>query len=99
MEISWHPHERLVIVSLWSGTLCRATFRLPVEDATQVIQVLVDALGEAASGRTSSVEASERRPVFDTPQRPQHTRAEITILADYPRRENLWVSDPEVPVT
>jgi hypothetical protein len=97
MEISWHPHERLVIVSLWSGTLCRATFRLPVEDATQVIQVLVDALGEAASGRTGDVEASEQGPVFTAPR--QAERAEITILADHPRFRDLWVTDPEVPGT
>jgi hypothetical protein len=29
MEVSWHPAEHLVIVSLWNGTMCRATFRMP----------------------------------------------------------------------
>ena len=97
MEISWHPPERLVIVSLWSGTLCRATFRLPVEDATQVIQVLVDTLGEAASRPISSAEASGRGPVFTAPRHAE--RAEITILADHPRFRDLWVTDPEVSGT
>ena len=48
MELSWHAGERLVIVSLWNGDVCRATFRLPVERAPEVIHVLAGALGDAA---------------------------------------------------
>jgi hypothetical protein len=43
MEVSWHSSEGLVIVSLWHGSICRATFRLPVDQAPGLIQVLADA--------------------------------------------------------
>ncbi len=47
MEVSWHADEGLVIVSLWHGSICRATFRLPVDQAPALIQTLADALGNA----------------------------------------------------
>jgi hypothetical protein len=51
MEVSWHADEGIVIVSLWHGSICRATFRLPVDQAPAVVQTLADALGDAvASG-------------------------------------------------
>jgi|GEM_PF-5617858 len=40
MEVSWHPGQQLVIVSLWSGPICRATFQMPVGQ----VPVLVEAL-------------------------------------------------------
>ena len=40
MEVSWHPEERIVIVSVWSATTCRASFRLPIADAAGVIEML-----------------------------------------------------------
>jgi len=46
MELSWHPEERIVILSLWNGTVCRASFRLPVGEVPGVIEML------AASQRT-----------------------------------------------
>jgi hypothetical protein len=48
MEVSWHPDERIVIISLWSATVCRATFRLPIEEAPTAIDMLATSLGEAA---------------------------------------------------
>ncbi len=51
MEVSWHADEGIVIVSLWHGSICRATFRLPVDQAPAVVQTLTDASGDAvASG-------------------------------------------------
>jgi hypothetical protein len=54
MEVSWHSDERLVIVSLWHGSLCRATFRMSVEQAPDLIETLARALGDAAHAVTSS---------------------------------------------
>jgi len=48
MEVSWHCHEGLVIVSLWHGSICRATFRMPVEQAPALVETLTEALGAAA---------------------------------------------------
>jgi hypothetical protein len=49
MEVSWHKDERFLIVSLWQGSICRATFRMPVEQAPSAIKVFADALGDAAT--------------------------------------------------
>jgi hypothetical protein len=51
MEVSWHADEGLVIVSLWHGSMCRATFRLPVDQTPALIQTLADALGNAIPTR------------------------------------------------
>src|SRR5271169_5389817 len=68
MEVSWHSDEGIVIVSLWHGSICRATFRLPVEQAPGLIQTLADALGDAVQaepaagrgGRQTSLLAMDR---------------------------------------
>jgi hypothetical protein len=49
MQASWHPREGVVILSLWHGPICAASFRLPIEDAPRLIQELVEALGSAAT--------------------------------------------------
>ncbi len=71
MEVSWHSDEGLVIVSLWHGSICRATFRLPVEQAPALIQTLADTLGDAVraapstgpTGRQTSLRAMGRERV------------------------------------
>lgn len=50
MELTWHRHERLVILSLWQGGTCRATFQLTLADAPSVIASLSSALGDAVAG-------------------------------------------------
>jgi len=60
MEVSAHSDEGLVIVSLWHGSMCRATFRLPVDEAPGLIQTLADALGDAA--RPSPPPGRKSRP-------------------------------------
>ena len=49
MEMSWHPHERIVIVSIWSTTRCRASFRLPIDEAPAIIEMLATSFGDAAA--------------------------------------------------
>ena len=46
MEVTWHPDEALLIVSLWHGAFCRATFQLPVESAPQLIEMLTASLDD-----------------------------------------------------
>ena len=62
MEISWHPEEGLVIVSLWHGSICRATFRLPVEQAPALIQTLADAQGDAVPATPSAARSGQQHP-------------------------------------
>jgi hypothetical protein len=47
MELSWHRERRLLVVSLWHGSGCRATFQMPVEDVPELLGVLSVVLGEA----------------------------------------------------
>jgi hypothetical protein len=48
MQVSWHPEQDLVVLSLWSGAVCTATFRLPIKDGPRLIELL-------ASGMVASV--------------------------------------------
>lgn len=60
MEVTWHPDEALVIVSLWHGSMCRATFRMPVEDAAVLVESLAQTLGDAGRPTDSSGYAGDR---------------------------------------
>lgn len=97
MELSWHRRERLVVVSLWQGASCRATFRMPIADAPAAIGMLSAALGEAASGRAPDAATPLGRPKPGRPpRRPtgilerigralrlRRTRAEVVELSAY----------------
>jgi len=60
MDVSWHADEHLVIISLWHGSICRATFRMPVEDAPALLQALGNALGDALQMKTTHRHAGPR---------------------------------------
>jgi hypothetical protein len=40
MRVSYHPDRRAVVVSLWRGTVCRGSFRLPVDDVDRLLALL-----------------------------------------------------------
>ncbi|HEV7887154.1 MAG TPA: hypothetical protein VGO92_06310 [Acidimicrobiales bacterium] len=44
MGVSPHPEAGVVVVSLWQGETCTATFRLPIHDAPRLIGTLANAL-------------------------------------------------------
>jgi len=46
MRTSWHQDAGVVVMSLWAGDHCTATFRLPIEDAPALMHLLVDAIAE-----------------------------------------------------
>jgi hypothetical protein len=90
MEVSWHADEGIVIVSLWHGSMCRATFRLPVEQAPGLIQTLAEALGDSvyATPSSGSTGGSARpRSLLDMGrQRLRKHVAEIVTLERRPTR-------------
>jgi hypothetical protein len=51
LRVSWHrlgPVENdLVVLSLWRGGTCTATFRLPVEDVPDLVSALQEGLSAA----------------------------------------------------
>ena len=40
LRVSWHPEAGLVVLSLWRGGVCTGTFRLPVEEVPDLVDVL-----------------------------------------------------------
>jgi hypothetical protein len=85
MEVSWHPDETLVIVSLWHGSVCRATFRMPVEQAPALVHTLTDALGDAVQSDPPSHPAGKESSLFRQGRdRLRRRVAEIIRLEDRP---------------
>jgi hypothetical protein len=46
LGVTTHPDLGLIVLSLWTGETCTATFQLPVTDAPRVIGTLADGLAE-----------------------------------------------------
>jgi hypothetical protein len=46
LRVRWHDGQRLVILSLWHGSECTATFRLATSEAARLISALADGLVE-----------------------------------------------------
>ena len=67
LGLSAHPDQGLVVLSLWQGDTCTATFRLPLTEANRLIAALADGMsaGLAASdprGPRTSQPASRPKP-------------------------------------
>jgi hypothetical protein len=54
MRVSYHPDEGVVVVSLWAGRLCRASFRLAADEATRLIAALSQAVARAGEAAQAS---------------------------------------------
>jgi hypothetical protein len=52
MRVSHHPEHGLVVVSLWRGPTCRASFQLPVDDVARLSELL----GSLPAGLTAGPE-------------------------------------------
>jgi hypothetical protein len=46
MRVRWHDEQRLVVLSLWHGSECTATFRLATAEAARLISALAEGLVE-----------------------------------------------------
>ena len=55
MRASWHPERGYVVLSFWQAEVCTATYRLPVAEATRLVHILVEALGESLADPESTV--------------------------------------------
>jgi hypothetical protein len=51
LRVSWHDEAGVVVLSVWSGDTCTATFRLPVEDVPQLVNVLCAGLARSYDAR------------------------------------------------
>lgn len=50
MRVSYHPERGAVVLSLWSGTVCRGSFRMAVGDAPRLLSLLAQISATAAPG-------------------------------------------------
>jgi hypothetical protein len=61
LRVSWHHESALVVLSLWRDNVCTSTFRLPVEEVPDLIEMLrsgLDAAYDAVSAREAFPGAS-----------------------------------------
>ena len=42
MRVNWHESEGVVVLSLWKGAICTATFRVPATDLPDLLRALTD---------------------------------------------------------
>ncbi|SCL30729.1 hypothetical protein GA0070624_4132 [Micromonospora rhizosphaerae] len=42
MRVSYHPDRGALVVSLWSGTVCRGSFRMAAGDVERLLSVLTE---------------------------------------------------------
>lgn len=64
LRTTWHRETNVFVVSTWTDEVCTGSVRVPVEQAPELIGLLADGLGEAASyaapAETPSSETSPR---------------------------------------
>ncbi|MGW9194166.1 hypothetical protein [Micromonospora chersina] len=53
LRVSYHPDRGAVVLSLWNGTLCRGSFRMPADDVDRLLALLT-AVRTAADGDDAS---------------------------------------------
>jgi hypothetical protein len=55
LRATWHPEAGVLVLSLWRGRTCVATFRMPAEDVPELVDVLRSSLREAYAGARGSL--------------------------------------------
>ena len=75
MRISRHEEQGLVVVSLWAGKVCRASFRLSVDEVPRLI--------EALDGRTPQLAATPD-PTGTQPLSVEPLSVEVEVEAELP---------------
>ena len=54
LRASWHQEAGVVVLSLWRGRICSGTFRLAIEDAPGLVDLLRHSLEDAYDGARQS---------------------------------------------
>lgn len=65
MKVSRHEDADLIVLSLWQGGRCTGTFRLPVENAPELIHLLVDGLASPRHGPSQRPAPALRQKLAD----------------------------------
>ena len=67
---SWHGAERLIVLSVWHEDRCTACFRMPVQDAGNLIATIADAMSRALSLPSRHTEQSPTATVASGAEAP-----------------------------
>ncbi|MEW2329738.1 hypothetical protein AB0880_18230 [Micromonospora chersina] len=63
LRVSYHPDRGAVVLSLWNGTLCRGSFRMPADDVDRLLALLtavrIAAGGDDAAGPGTAADESD----------------------------------------
>jgi hypothetical protein len=62
LRVTWHPGASTIVVSHWTNQICTASTPIALADAPVLIELLVAALADAASGQAAEVPASPAAP-------------------------------------
>ncbi len=57
LRATWHPSDRVVVLSHWHEGVCASTFRLAGPDVTRLATFLVGVLGDQADTADATVAA------------------------------------------
>ena len=66
MRVSYHPDRGAVVVSLWSGTLCRGSFRMAVDDVRRLTTLLTEIEGSVVAATPTPSVPTGRGPAAGT---------------------------------
>jgi hypothetical protein len=55
MRVSRHPDRGVAVISIWTGGICRASFRLPLDEIDRVAEVLSGVDPEAVDPMVDSM--------------------------------------------
>ena len=58
LRVSWHPDADLVVISLWREGVCAGTFRLPMTEVPDLIDVLRGGLQPAYEHHRSLLDSA-----------------------------------------
>jgi hypothetical protein len=53
LRVTWHPEADVVVLSVWHGSVCSGSFRLPVEQVPELVDTLREALADAYTRHTT----------------------------------------------
>ncbi|MFE9689546.1 hypothetical protein [Micromonospora sp. NPDC005806] len=62
LRVSYHPDRGAVVLSLWSGTICRGSFRMPTDDVDRLLTLLTEVQRAATPTPPDAGEAAEPEP-------------------------------------
>jgi hypothetical protein len=51
LRVTWHPDSETVVFSHWHGPVCAASTPVELHEASLLVDLLVEALRDAAGGR------------------------------------------------